>query len=139
MKNVVISIVGTQTPEGGDEDVIEFITEGEYTRAGGLTVVTYRESEITGLEGTQTTIEIGRGAVTLIREGTVNSRMEFIEGERHYFAYDTPDGAFTMSVDTSSIMSRLDDTGGDLEIRYRVEMFNAPVSRNSFRINIKEN
>lgn len=138
MKKVIISIKGINKPEGGEKDEIELVTDGEYEFSGTSAVFTYMESELTGLEGTRTTFEIENGNVVLSREGTVTSKMLFEEGKKYYFAYETPFGAMTMGVDTHSVVSRLDESGGNIEIRYHIDMDNSPVSRNMFKINIKE-
>ena len=41
-----------------------------------------------------------------------------------------------MGIDTHSIKNNLHDRGGNLEIKYDIEVDNVAVSRNSFKINI---
>ena len=77
-ENVIISIRGKQAFAEASPDVIELVTEGQLTARGdGRYTLTYRESELTGLEGTTTVFEIDGGRVTLLREGEVNSQMVF--------------------------------------------------------------
>jgi len=137
MKDVLIAIKGMQELDGtsaGDE----LVTPGLYTHNNGITKFTYMESELTGMEGTKTTFEIQKSFVTLTRIGTVNSQMVFETGRKHFFMYDTPFGAMTMGVSTSSISSKMDEHGGDLEIRCMIDMENSLVSRNVFKINVRE-
>lgn len=61
-KDVVISIKGMQNYEGEDSDTIELVTEGRLTRDEGGYTLSYQESELTGLEGTLTTIQVEGGA-----------------------------------------------------------------------------
>ena len=56
-KDVVISIKGIQKYEDTDPDVIELVTAGRLTRVGESYTLSYQESELTGLEGTLTTIQ----------------------------------------------------------------------------------
>jgi uncharacterized beta-barrel protein YwiB (DUF1934 family) len=137
-KDVIISIKGAQRPEDGESGAIELVTDGEYSFDNGNVRFSYMESELTGLNGTRTSFDIDHGTVTLTRCGTVNSSMVFQVGKKHYFAYETPFGAVTMGVDTHSIKNRLGETGGDLEIRYVIDLESAGISRNVFKINIKE-
>ena len=55
-KDVVISIKGMQKYEDAAPDTIELVTEGRLIRDETGYTLTYQESELTGLEGTMTTI-----------------------------------------------------------------------------------
>ena len=61
-----ISITGTQRMEGVEPETLGLVTEGSYCYEPGLAIVSYVESEMTGLEGVVTsfTVEDGR-TVTL--------------------------------------------------------------------------
>jgi len=138
-ENVIISIKGKQLYEEQEPDGMELVTSGtlEVDPEGGYKL-SYWESELTGMEGTRTSLTIEPMSVTMEREGTLNSRMVFEEGKKHLFLYDTPFGTTTMSVDTRHIISRLDEHGGDMELDYMIDFEHAPVSRNKFRINVRE-
>jgi len=56
-KNVIISVKGVQTSENNDKNVLELVTEGKYYKKGNAYYVTYKESEVTGMEGTTTTLK----------------------------------------------------------------------------------
>ncbi|MCL2843495.1 MAG: DUF1934 domain-containing protein [Oscillospiraceae bacterium] len=136
MKNVIISIKGTQ--RAGDSEVIEFVTCGELWREGEFTAFSYMESEMTGMEGTRTTFRVSPQRVTLTREGTTSAQMVFEQGKKHVFLYETPYGSTSLGVDTRRLVDRLDDTGGDMELQYAVDVDSAIVSENSFIINVRE-
>lgn len=57
-----ISITGTQRMEGVEPETLGLVTEGSYCYEPGLAIVSYVESEMTGLEGVVTsfTVEDGR-------------------------------------------------------------------------------
>ena len=57
MKDVVISILSRNFADE-DEDSIDFVTEGLYSFDGEVACVTYLESEVTGMEGTRTSLMI---------------------------------------------------------------------------------
>ena len=61
-----ISITGTQRMEGVEPETLGLVTEGSYCYEPGFAIVSYVESEMTGLEGVVTsfTVEDGR-TVTL--------------------------------------------------------------------------
>ena len=137
-KDVVISIKGIQKYEGQDSDTIELVTEGRLPRDEGGYTLSYQESELTGLEGTLTTIQVEGEQVTLMRVGEVNSQMVFQEGRRHLSMYNTPYGAMAIGVNTRHLLAELDDQGGDIEIDYAIEIDHAIAGRNIFQIKVKE-
>lgn len=136
MKDVIISIKGTQNT--GDDEAIEFVTCGELWREGGVTAFSYMESEMTGMEGTRTTFRVSPERITLTREGTTSAEMIFEQGKKHVFLYETPYGATSLGVDTRRLVDRLDDTGGNMELQYTVDVDSAIVSENSFFIHVRE-
>lgn len=138
MKNVMISIKGLQLDPDGEENGVEFVTDGLFEFKNGQGCFSYKESELTGMEGTTTSFDISPLSVVMTREGTLSSRMVFEEGRKHNFIYDTPFGATTMGVNTKSIAVNLDEHGGDMEIDYVVDFQQTVIGRNMFKINVKE-
>ncbi len=138
MKDVVIKIVGTQNYGDKDGDSIELVTDGKYIFSNGRGEVFYSESELTGMEGTQTRLSISPLEVILSRKGSLTSSTVFREGERNAFLYDTPYGMATLGVDTRKIHANFDEHGGNMEIDYVVDMDHAVFGRNQFRINVRE-
>lgn len=140
MKDVIISITGTQSYPHGYDDSIELVTDGKYCYRNdrGESLLTYMESDLTGLEGTKTSFTVGPLGVILQREGSSNSRMVFEEGRKHVFLYETPYGATTMGVDTRKVNNTLSEHGGGMEIDYAIDVDNAVVGRNKFIISIRE-
>ena len=137
-KEVVISIKGIQKYEGALPDVVELVTEGRLARGGDSYTLSYQESELTGLEGTLTTIQVDGEQVTLMRVGEFNSQLVFQEGRRHFSMYNTPYGAMTIGVNTRHLLAQLTDQGGDIEVDYSVEVDHALAGRNVFRISVRE-
>ena len=138
MKDVIISITGVQNYPQGSDDAVELVTEGKYSFRDGKGVLSYMESELTGMQGTKTSFTFTPDEVVLSREGTLTSRMVFREGTKNTFLYDTPFGSATMGLDTHRIHSTMGPRGGDMEIDYVVDFDHAVVGRNRFRINVRE-
>lgn len=135
--NAVIKITGVQGFMQPDADTIEFVTDGIYCRTEDGYQIFYRESELTGLEGTCTTVDIGPDTVSVERKGMLNAKMVFREGEKDRFLYDTRFGAATMGVETRRIEARFDDLGGELSIDYVVNMEHTVASRNTLKMSVK--
>lgn len=136
-KNVIISLVGSQTVEQ-DTNRIELVTEGKYYKKGNSYYITYKESEVTGLEGTTTTLKVSDSVITLMRFGTVNSQLVFEQGQKHISYYDTTHGAFTIGVRANTVDINVDDNGGEIRIDYQLELDNAEVGENDFYMQIRE-
>ena len=123
--------------ESGPEEM-ELVTPGRLVRdAQGRYTISYEESELTGLEGTTTVLQIEGGRVTLLREGSVNSQMVFEEGCRHLSMYETPYGALSVGINTRRMKNTVGEDGGDLEIDYAVEIDNLLAGQNLFRMSVK--
>lgn len=138
MKHVIITVKGIQVTVDAPEDNMELITEGEYSFDDGIGWFVYEETQITGMEGTTTRFDFSPNEVVITREGTVTSRMVFVQGKKNVFLYETPYGAMTMGIDTHSIVSGLGANGGELEIDYTLSYDQMMVSRNRFIVKIKE-
>ena len=134
----MISVRGEQYFDGVDPDATELMTEGTLETTDTGLLLRYRESELTGMEGTKTSLCVQPRSVVLSREGTLNTRMEFEEGRKRYFLYETPFGSATMGLNTRRIVNRLGAHGGEIEIDYSVDMDDTIVGRNRFFIRVQE-
>ncbi len=137
-KDVIISVKGTQATPYDGLNILELITKGKYYKKGNVYYVTYKESAVTGMEGTTTTLEVLDGVVTLTRYGSVNSHFVFEQGQKHFSYYDTADGAFTVGILTNWVDVNVDDSGGDIKVGYEIEIDNARSGLNNFHMRIRE-
>lgn len=132
-----ISIRGLQSYAGDGEDTdIELVSECEFYKSDGVFFCEYEESEITGLGGTKTTIEIAKDYVSLLRRGTVNSQMLFMEGKKTTSLYAMPFGELTIDIHTNSLFSDIDENGGTLKVDYIIDINNVAGGKNTFDIKI---
>ena len=135
-KDVIISIKGRQQYEDGNSDCVELVTAGRMTREGTGCTLSYQESELTGLEGTLTTIQVEPDQVTMLRVGDFNTQMVFQPDRRHLSVYNTPYGAMAIGVHTRHLLVELDGPEGVIEVDYDIEIDHALVGRNVFQIRI---
>ena len=137
MKDVIISVTGVHhTPYGPDS--MQLVTAGQFGMDTDGFCVTWEETELTGMEGTRTSLSVQPRSVILSREGEVTSTMEFEEGKKHYFLYETPRGHTTLGLDTQRIRKNLDQHGGEVEIVYTVDVDQQIVGRDRFYIMVRE-
>ena len=133
----VINITGVQGFMQPEQDTIEFVTDGIYCPTETGYQIYYVESELTGLEGTTTTVDIAPDAVTVERKGMLNTRMVFRPGEKTRFLYDTKFGSATMGIETRSVSASFNDLGGELSIDYVVNMEHTVASRNTLKMSVR--
>jgi len=137
-KDVIISVRGTQSEDGQNTNAIEFVTLGKYSKVNDAYYVTYNESEVTGMDGTTTTLSVANGVVTLIRVGSVNSHFVFQQGQKHVSYYDTEHGAFTIGVLADEVDVKMNDSGGEIHVGYQLEIDNNNTGKNDFIMLIRE-
>ena len=133
-----ISITGTQRMEDSEPQTLNLVTDGSYCFEPGLAIISYVESEMTGLEGVVTsfTVEDGK-TVTLRRSGNVNAEMIFDPEHPHDSLYYMGFGTIMISVVTEGMTTLLNEHGGVLDLDYRVEVEHAPCSHNYYHIEIQ--
>lgn len=130
MRKVIVTVVGTQTDAAGEESRIELVTVGSRRDKDGVSYITYRESEVSGLEGTTTLLKLYPGRMTLVRMGAVELKQEFAPGLKSHGTYITPYGSMKLTVATRSLeraaAGGIDavTAGYDLEINGRWQSYN---------------
>ena len=135
---VLLTIRSEQHFEDMEPDSVELMTEGllETTGDGGI-ILSYQESELTGLEGTTTAFEVRGPQVTLTRTGGVNSQMVFEEGKQHTSLYETPFGELAIDIQTSRLRHSLTERGGLMDLRYSISVDHSVTGRNAFKIRVR--
>lgn len=131
---VLLTISGTQRFGEDEPETTELVTEGELERQGEELVISYAESELTGMEGTTTTFRIAPPMVTLQRTGTLESKMVFSEGVEDRSLYDMGFGALMITVCAESIRMNMDETGGTLDLHYAISIEDAAAGTVEYHI-----
>ncbi|MCR5482065.1 MAG: DUF1934 domain-containing protein [Clostridia bacterium] len=151
-KDITLKITGKQIYKDGEEETMEFVTEGKISRADGTVYLTYEESELSGMPGCKTLMVFADDHISMQRLGetqkdeslsdiydsmNVAGVIEFREGARHRGVYETPYGDFDMEVLTNSIVNNLrSDGSGDVSIDYNISLHGLSTHRNQIHIQI---
>ncbi len=117
-KKAIISICSTQ--DIGEKEKIEVVTVGEFSINGDEFIATYDETEISGMEGTKTTLKIKENKVVLHREGTTSTKMEFQKNNTQVALYNTPYGMLELKTSTKELDLDVDEKGGNISIKYHL-------------------
>lgn len=131
-KNVIITIRGTQSNNDGEPTNLELVTEGRYYKKKDGFEVIYKETEITGMEGTTTSVRVYPDRVVLNRTGSVNSQLIFEKGHKHVSYYETLGGAFSIGVFTNSVLVNNNNEGIEIKVDYFLDVDNAKTGENDF-------
>ena len=135
-KDVWLSIHSTQSFEGCPQEEVNLVTAARLYRKNDKYYIAYDESEITGLEGTRTTLKIDGKTVALIRTGRIASELLFLERQRHVGLYQTPYGMATIATHTSRIQNTIGEGGGALVIDYTVEIDHSVAGSHHFEMTV---
>lgn len=136
MTDVWISITGTQSADG-ESDTVELTTAGKLELADGGYVLTYHESESTGMEGVITSLRVRDAEVQLERSGAMNSLLVLEKGKRHMSCYNTPHGSLMMGVYTKELHNTMTPQGGELEFHYTLDINSCMTSSHDVQVKVR--
>lgn len=121
-QNVVLSIIGRQTYLDQEPEQLELVTEGTLEDTGNAWILSYEETELTGMAGVTTTFVVEQDKITLKRTGRLNSQMVFQEGVSHESLYGMEFGALMISVCADRVMADICHDGGMIDLIYTIEL-----------------
>lgn len=119
-KAVMLSLRGQQDYGDQEPEIISLITEGTLEQTDTGWVVSYKESDLTGLDGVVTTFCVENDCVTLTRTGKLESKMVFRRGVPHESLYQMEFGALMISVCATSISWDITEYGGVIDLTYDI-------------------
>ncbi len=135
-ENVILDSVEMVSPEPPDEDAADTM---ELTTAATMEIdadgrfsIRYRESELSGMEGTTTTITFlagDRSVLTILREGTVNSALVLEQGRFHSGVYQTPVMPLDITTMTYRLRNDVTAEGGTITADYSLRIGGVTTSR----------
>ncbi|WP_031514240.1 DUF1934 domain-containing protein [Desulfofalx alkaliphila] len=137
-KEVLVTVTGTQTNEWGEKDTIELTTLGYMYVKNGSFYLIYNETELSGMEGTTTSVKAEPSRVTLNRMGSAEMRQVFEEGQRHEGKYITPYGSMDTKVLPCKVEVDLTEMGGSINLEYELELDRQKIGYNELSITVKE-
>ena len=120
-------------PEEGGEgpETSEVWMEGRMVTGPDRVELVYEESELSGMEGSVSTIGFDRanpGLISMMRSGLVSTALVFEENKRHICVYHTPFSEFEVCAAARRVENRL-LTEGKIELDYIIEVHGAQAER----------
>ena len=145
---VMASLTEPAPDEDGNIDEpqqMEMFCDGRLRLTDDEFSLTYEETELTGMEGSESQLSFRRaepGLVTMLRTGSVTTALVFERGKRHICVYQTPYMPFEVCVHTLEIDNRLaisdGQIGGTLGLDYVVEIRGARAERCRMTLEVRE-
>ncbi|MCL2633625.1 MAG: DUF1934 domain-containing protein [Oscillospiraceae bacterium] len=141
-KDVAINIKSVQTAEN-ERDTTELFTRGRLSlgrgRSRGNYTLSYIESEATGFNGSEVSLAVtGDDMVVMQRSGVSPTNLIIEKGKKHHCHYGTPFGDFVVGITAGDIKCNINDDGGDLYLKYTIDINSSLMSENEMYIDFKE-
>ena len=142
-ENTILDSVENLSPEPPDEHAAE---TAELTTAAtldtdkdGRIFIKYRESELSGMEGTTTTLTFlaaDRSVFTILREGAVRSTLVLEKGRFHNSLYETPVMPLDITTMTYALENDITEAGGRLFADYSLRIGGITTSRTKLTVEV---
>lgn len=134
-QKAVISVSSKQSID--KEDVIEVVTPGDFYKKENFYYAVYEETEISGMNGTMTTLKISKDKFSLIRMGSTSAKMDFDKKTKSVSMYNTPYGTLELKIETKDLEIDIDDNGGSVLVNYNMSLSGQTPYNTILKINIK--
>ena len=136
-KRAIISVKSSSNLDSND--AIEVVTPGRFIIEENGFKAIYEESEISGMEGTTTTLNIQDNILVLDRVGSTTTNMEFKEGTMAVSLYNTPYGVLSLNIDTEKLNININENGGEIYSKYTLGLEGQEGITTELNIKIKVN
>ena len=116
----------------------EMTVLGRYHDDGIRVAISYDEGELSGMEGSRTTVSYQKnepGVITMLRTGSVKTALLFEKGRCHECVYQTPIAHFDVRVQTDEVNNSLEGVGV-LYLDYTVELKGAQPQRTKMTLTL---
>lgn len=134
-QKAIISVSSKQSLD--EEEVIEVVTPGSFYKKENYYYAVYEETELSGMNGTTTTLKIGKDKFSLIRMGSTNAKMDFDKKTKNVSMYNTPYGTLELKIETKDLDIDINDTGGNVLVNYNMSLSGQTPYNTMLKINIK--
>lgn len=136
-KSVLVTLKSIQSDDRNKNET-ELITEAEFeTLKGGGFRISYAESDATGFDGSTTEVRCyGDKIASICRSGTASSNLVMEKDKKQHCHYGTPYGELMVGIYTHAIVNGLTEDGGDLYMKYTVDINSSFVSDNEILLHV---
>ncbi len=139
MKKDVLIVLRSIQSVDNEQNETELITPAVFTplKDGGFSIA-YNETEATGFEGSKTVLSCyGNKRASICRSGSVSSNLIIDKDKKQHCLYGTPYGDLMVGIYTHSIINELNEDGGNLYMKYTVDINSSYVSDNEIFVRVQ--
>lgn len=136
MDSVKITIRAKQKDLDGRVEIVEHKARGSYGYKGGKHYIRYIDKHLSPKEHVPTVIKLSDKELTIIRQGVVSSRQNFILQGETRADYHTPYGMMALVMHTHELSSEFQENQGSIHILYSLEANGAAVGQYDLEIKI---
>lgn len=135
LENTLISLKSIQNEED-DSNQSELVTMATIKHEGKSDIISYEDTEVTGFEGSVTTIRVDSEKSAIItRAGSANSVLLLEIGRKNFCQYGTPYGSMQIGVYTHEIKNTI-RKDGKLYMKYTLDINSSFLSDNEIILQI---
>lgn len=139
--NSIISVINKQNLYY-EENKIEFIVAGRYFLKDGKYYIiykNYKDSDFDNAEGICSIKVENPDLITIIKMGTIQSKLILEKQKRHYSRYKTEYGVLNMGFYTENIECEMEEHSAKIKLKYSIDINSNLISDNEIYINVKRN
>ncbi|MBE6691646.1 MAG: DUF1934 domain-containing protein [Ruminococcaceae bacterium] len=125
-------------PAKEDIEHMEMTVEASYHDDGDRVCIRYKESELSGMEGSVTSVSFRKSEpalISMLRDGSVKTALVFEPAARHLCVYQTQIMPFEVCIYTRSVKNCIEENG-TLEMDYTVELRGAQAEHTAFSMRV---
>jgi uncharacterized beta-barrel protein YwiB (DUF1934 family) len=131
------AIISLSSRQSDNEEPIEVVTPGNFYKKNDCYYAVYKETQISGMEGTTTTLKIKDDGLCLIRMGSTNAKMDFNRHQKNRSMYKTPYGVVELEIKTNKINIDIGEDGGNVLVDYNMSLAGQAAQNTQLKVNIK--
>lgn len=136
MDSVKITIRARQKDLNGKVEIVEHKAHGSYGCRGGKHYLRYVDKHLSPSEHVPTVIKFSDRELTIIRQGLVSSRQNFVLQGETRADYHTPYGMMELVMHTHELSSEFQDGQGSIHLVYSLAANGAAVGQYDLEIKV---
>lgn len=134
-KKAIISVFSGENEN--NKEPISVTTPGEFYERNNCYYAVYKETEISGMAGTTTTLKMKPDKFSMIRNGTTSTKMDFEKGKQTFSMYNTPYGTLELEINTKNIQVSMNGNGGKVHVEYELSISRQAPQLTDLEVEIK--
>lgn len=125
--------------ETNEKETIEFLTNANLTKKNDKYYImfNYPDEYVTANQA-KATLKIESDKVTLLKYGERCTQFIFEQGHQHKGHYETDFGSLSVGIFTDNISVDMNDSGGDINLDYRIYFNDLVTHSTNLSINLKK-